>query len=111
MIATQPNECRCATTHVQHVVQVPPCCPVSGNPQMGSTLSIAYTPAAVLLEVASLQKYINSYQGGRGAVRSMEGMIQAITKDCADTLGVGVEVTTDLYIAPAQRLRVTCGHG
>jgi hypothetical protein len=51
---------------------------------------------------------VDSYKGGRGEVRSMEGCIQAIAQACADTVAVYVIVTTDLYIAPAQGMKLKC---
>jgi len=67
-----------------------------------------YDPGEVILEVASLRAFIDSYQGGRGEVRSMEGMIQEITQACADVLNVYVRVEADLYIKPFQRMFLKC---
>lgn len=110
-LQTQPNERRCASTQEAHKLQLPVCCPRSYNPRPGSSILIKYTPADIVLEVASLHAYIASYQGGRGEVRSMEGMIQAITKDCADVLGVPVEVSATLDLSPSQTMYLTCQHG
>jgi hypothetical protein len=60
------------------------------------------------LEVAALRNYIDSYQDGRGNVRSMEGMIQQIAQDCADAAQVEVTVNADLQIAPNQRMHLMC---
>jgi NADPH-dependent 7-cyano-7-deazaguanine reductase QueF len=108
MIKTQPNEARCDRTMVMHELQLPKCCPRSGNPFPGSWVQISYRPEKLLLEVASLKEYIASYVGGRGDVRSMEGMIQNITQDCANTLRCEVEATADLKIEPEQRMLVMC---
>jgi NADPH-dependent 7-cyano-7-deazaguanine reductase QueF len=93
---------------VMHELQLPKCCPRSGNPFPGSFIQISYRPDKLILEVASLKEYIASYVGGRGDVRSMEGMIQNITQDCANTVRCSVEVTADLKIEPEQRLLVMC---
>jgi len=76
-ILTVPNETRCAFTTEVHELPIESCCPVSYNPQPGSFIAITYEPADKILEVASLRRYVDSYRGGRGSVRSMEGMIQA----------------------------------
>lgn len=107
-LLTQPNEKRCDTMEETHVLPLNPACPISGNPQNGSTLEITYTPAAHLLEVESLRSYVDSYTGGRGDIRSMEAMIQAITADAAKVLGVSVESRADLNIRPNQRMRLKC---
>jgi NADPH-dependent 7-cyano-7-deazaguanine reductase QueF len=108
MIKTQPNERRCHHTEEEHRLDLPECCPISKNPRPGSSITIQYAPVDLFLEVASLKAYIDSYQGGRGDVRSMEGMIQAIAQDCADTVRARVTARADLVIEPSQRMVVTC---
>jgi NADPH-dependent 7-cyano-7-deazaguanine reductase QueF len=107
-LKTQPNEARCACTQVTHTLSLPACCPVSQNPQPGSTLEIKYIPHLYLLEVQALRDYIDSYQGGRGDVRSMEGMIQAIAQDCANCIRMEVSVIAQLVLLPAQSMTVDC---
>jgi len=92
-----------------HTLPLSPACPISGNPQAGSTVAITYTPADYLLEVESLRAYVDSYTGGRGEIRSMEGMIQAIAQDAANVLGVSVEVVAALNIRPNQTMHLQCG--
>ena len=108
MIDTQPNERRCATMTETHILDLPECCPVSKNPRPGSTIEITYTPGRCYLEVASLKKYIGTYRGGRGEVRSMEGMIQAIAQDCANAVGRRVDVEAKLNLVPEQRMILRC---
>lgn len=60
------------------------------------------------LEVASLRAYVDSYIGGRGDVRSMEGMIQQIAQDCANAAESRVTCRASLNIAPNQSMRVRC---
>jgi NADPH-dependent 7-cyano-7-deazaguanine reductase QueF len=91
-----------------HILPLTPACPISGNPQAGSTVSIIYTPGNLLLEVESLRAYVDSYTGGKGDIRSMEGMIQAITTDAANILQVPVEVRADLNIRPNQKMLLKC---
>jgi NADPH-dependent 7-cyano-7-deazaguanine reductase QueF len=108
MIDTQPNERLCAHIHSEHTLDLPACCPVSQNPWPGSSVTIRYTPVDVFLEVASLKRYIDSYVGGKGSVRSMEGMIQAIAQDCADVVRAEVEAVARLHIAPEQQMTLAC---
>jgi NADPH-dependent 7-cyano-7-deazaguanine reductase QueF len=108
MIDTQPNERLCAHIESEHILGLPACCPISKNPGPGSTIAIRYTPVDTFLEVASLKRYIDSYVGGKGAVRSMEGMIQAIAQDCSDVVRVEVEVLARLNIAPEQQMTLVC---
>lgn len=107
-LQTQPNENRCATTHVNHAISIPPCCPISGNPLKGSLLEICYSPIKFVLEVEALRQYVDSYKGGRGDVRSMEGMIQNICQDSADCVAVPVRVKARLNLRPNQQMTVDC---
>jgi NADPH-dependent 7-cyano-7-deazaguanine reductase QueF len=103
-LLTQPNEHPEIKLYEQHIVKLPACCPVSGNPQAGSTITISYTPAACFLEVYSLQKFVNSFVGGREGVRDMEGMVQVIAHETAKALGVTVKVRADLNLQNEQRM-------
>jgi NADPH-dependent 7-cyano-7-deazaguanine reductase QueF len=107
-LGTVPNEKRCLWTKETHYLDIPPCCPVSGNPIPLSTLTITYEPQDLILEVASLRAYINSFQNGRGAVRSMEGMIQTIAQDAANALRIYVKVKATLTIKPHQTMILKC---
>jgi NADPH-dependent 7-cyano-7-deazaguanine reductase QueF len=81
---------------------------VSGNPKAGSCLSIRYEPNDRLLEVAALRAYVDSYTGGLGDIRSMEGMVQQITQDCADAIQTLCYVRADLVIEPNQKMILEC---
>lgn len=107
-LVKQKNERRCKSTTVTHHLPLPQCCPISGNPQPGSSISITYEPDHSMLEVASLVGYIDSYKGGRGEVRSMEGMIQSIAQDCANCVEVKVVAFAELIIYPGQSMAVEC---
>lgn len=106
MIKTQPNEKRAGRMVEEHEFEIPPCCPITKNPQPGSFISIRYVPASVILEVQSLHDYIREYIGGRLDVRSMEGMIQQIATDCAAALTVKVTVKARLVILPLQKMKL-----
>jgi hypothetical protein len=107
-LKTQPNEKRCHTMQETHVLALAPCCPVSGNPLEGSEIEISYRVNDKILEVAALRAYVDSYIGGRGDVRSMEGMCQQITQDCANAVGTCVHTRAVLNIEPGQRMIVEC---
>jgi NADPH-dependent 7-cyano-7-deazaguanine reductase QueF len=107
-LRVQPNEHRCAFTEHEHRLEISNICPVTGNPNHGSRIYISYKGYKGFLEVASLRRFVDSYRGGKGEVRSMEGMLQEIAQSCADVLGVDVKLVGDLIISPAQNLKVTC---
>lgn len=107
-IKTQPNERRCGEMVERHQFPLPQCCPITKNPQPGSHLKIKYRPQKLLLEVQSLSDYIMEYIGGRLDVRSMEGMVQNISQDCANAVGVRVKVKAILILNPPQLMRLHC---
>lgn len=107
-LATVPNEQRCLWTKETHYLELPSCCPVSGNPIPLSTVKIIYEPNKVILEVESLRAYIDSFKGGRGEVRSMEGMIQTIAQDAANVLGVYVKLKARLSLKGHQTMFLKC---
>lgn len=107
-LKVQPNEHRCRVTKETHILPLKPCCPISGNPKEGSEVSIEYRANEHFLEVASLREYVDSYVGGRGDVRSMEGMIQQIAQDCSNAVQTSVHVQARLVIDPNQRMLIEC---
>lgn len=107
-LKTQPNEHLCRSMRESHILAIPPCCPYSGNPLDGSTIKITYSPLDHVLEVAALRAFVDSYKGGKGKIRSMEGMIQSITQECANAVKVCVEVVAILKIAPSQEMILEC---
>jgi len=107
-LLTQPNENRCFDMVEVHILPLSPACPYSGNPKEGSKIKIVYKPASCILEVTSLREYVDSYKGGKGDIRSMEGMIQQITQDCANAARVGIELTAELIIEPNQEMKLIC---
>lgn len=106
----QPNEKRCRDMEESHILSIENCCPVSRNPQKGSKITITYSPVDSLLEVAALKVYIDSYIGGKGEIRSMEGMIQNIANECSQILQTPVVVKAQLFINPDQEMHLTCKH-
>lgn len=112
MIGVQPNM-NSVFTRSCHLFDLPRMCPVSGNPQPGSTIEVWYTASAWFLEIETLGEYISSYIGGRPTangklIRDMEQTIQQIAQDCAASVDVPVVVVARLKIAddPDGRTRV-----
>lgn len=103
MIGTQPNYHPELPTESAHRFDLPRMCPVSGNPQPGSVLTVRYVAREWFLEIETLGAYIESYIGGRpmsrDLIRDMEQTIQQIAIDCAASVGVPVVVVADLKIA------------
>lgn len=107
-ILTQINEKRCLHTYESHSLDLPVCCPISHNPRPGSRITISYIPGDSFIEVASLKRYIDSYIGGKGEIRSMEGMLQQIAQDCSNAIKATVKIVAELVILPNQQVRIQC---
>lgn len=96
----------------EHTLEIPPCCPVSKNPQLGSTLTIRYRPQGCSLEVGSLFAYVHQFRGGlydeqgKLVVRDMEGMLLRIAQDCSQALQTQVRLIANLNIVPKQVVRI-----
>jgi hypothetical protein len=96
----------------EHILDVPPCCPVSKNPRPGSTITIRYNPIGKSLEIASLIAYLHSFKGGlyddsgNLVVRDMEGMLLRISHDCQALLEVPVHVEANLELLPRQKMQL-----
>lgn len=112
MIGAQPNYHPKIITESEHRFDLPRMCPVSGNPQPGSVLTVRYVARDWFLEIETLGAYIESYVGGRSIgrdlIRDMEQTVQQIALDCAASVEVQVVVVADLKIAddPGERARV-----
>ena len=77
-------------TRQEHIVTLPPLCPVTGNPEAGE-LAISYVPNGKLLEVYALSDYIAGFVGNK-EVRDIEHLTEVVARDCAEVLGVAVQV-------------------
>ena len=88
-------------------VQVPPLCPKTGNPIVGSALTITYIPNEELLEFYSLNEYVASYIGSN-EVRDLEQFAQVVARDCHEALGVKVTVTGKFILNIGQTLICEC---
>ena len=84
-------------TDVKHILQLPILCQASQNPKAGSTVSISYIADLVLLELFSLEKYIQAFIGHK-TVRDLEYFTQAIALECQHALKVEVTVQSDIIL-------------
>lgn len=108
IIATQPNTFPDVALFQRHILPLPSCCPVSGNPQPGSEITIVYRATEKFLEVYSLRKYIDSYIDGHpSGVRDMEGMIQQIAQDCSIAVKTYVRVDATIILQNKDRMHLT----
>ncbi|GAB4124400.1 MAG: hypothetical protein Fur005_34190 [Roseiflexaceae bacterium] len=86
-------------------------CPISGEPQTGSTLRISYQAAALLLETRALRRYLASFAGENPhGVRDLEEAAQRIALDCANAVGVAVTVSADYRLAQGSMLVQVVAH-
>ncbi len=107
-LTVMPNHMPHVELVERHVLPLPQCCPVSGNPQSGSTISIIYKPNKAFLEVYHLQAYLNKFVGGfldnATFIRDMEQLVQKVALDCANSLSVQVNVNAKLFLQNSQKM-------
>ena len=93
LLETIPNTAPQLTTRVKLAFPFAGLCPVSGEPQPGSTLSISYEAGNVLLETKALRRYLETFAGdNQHGVRDLEQAVQRIAQECANALTVAVTV-------------------
>lgn len=74
-------------------------CPISGEPQPGSTITISYTAGAMLLETKALRQYLASFSGeNEYSVRDLEEAAQVIAQQCANVLQVRVGINAQYHL-------------
>ena len=94
LLATIPNGYPALTTRVRLTYPFAQLCPISGEPQPGSTITISYNAGALLLETKALRQYLASFAGENPyGVRDLEQAAQVIAQACADLLGIRVDVS------------------
>ena len=94
-------------TKQTHEVDIPPLCPKTGNPIMGSTLTITYIPEEFMLEVYSLGEYVAAFIGSN-EVRDIELLTQVVARDCHSALGVQVSVVGKFILNIGQTVICEC---
>jgi NADPH-dependent 7-cyano-7-deazaguanine reductase QueF len=107
IIKTVDNQNPAMSMAQRHIVNVPALCPITANPQPGSTLTVTYLPGAKLLELYSLTEYVHHFIGHK-TVRDIEHFAQVLAQDCADALGVSVCVRAHfvLHLDQIVKLRI-----
>jgi NADPH-dependent 7-cyano-7-deazaguanine reductase QueF len=91
MIETIPNNYPQLTMRVSLSHTFARLCPISGEPQPSSTITISYEAGACLLETKALRRYLKSFAGeNEYGVRDLEEAVQVIAQSCADVLAVQV---------------------
>ncbi|MEO7910275.1 MAG: hypothetical protein ABIV47_11560 [Roseiflexaceae bacterium] len=95
LLATIPNGYPALTMRVRLTYPFAQLCPVSGEPQPGSTITISYNAGTLLLETKALRQYLASFTGENPhGVRDLEEAAQVIAQQCADMLHTWVDVST-----------------
>lgn len=83
-------------TRIEHVLLLPVLCLVTQNPRAGSTLTLSYAAGESLLELFSLDTYIDGFIG-HATVRDMEYFVQTVAQDAADALGHEVRAQAEVW--------------
>ena len=92
---------------VEHVLTLPELCPATRNPKPGSTLTLSYAGGERLLELFSLDAYVDAFVG-HPVVRDMEFFVQTVAEDAANALGCPVTAAADVtYHRLRQGQRIT----
>jgi len=84
-------------TLVEHILYLPELCPATQNPAPGSTLTISYQAGEWLLELFSLDTYIDAFFA-HPVVRDMELFVQTVAQDAANAARVQVKVLADVRL-------------
>jgi 7-cyano-7-deazaguanine reductase len=94
LLATIANANPALTMRVRLTYPFTQLCPISGEPQPGSTITISYTAGALLLETKALRQYLASFAGENPhGVRDLEQAAQVIAQQCADILHTRVDLS------------------
>lgn len=74
-----------------HKVSLSDLCPMTGNPIQGSFVVISYAPVDKLLEIYSLNAYVNGFTGSQ-EVRDLEMLVKVVADACSQALEAPVTV-------------------
>jgi NADPH-dependent 7-cyano-7-deazaguanine reductase QueF len=75
-------------------------CPISGEPQPSSTVTISYAAGTLLLETKALRQYLASFAGENSyGVRDLEQAAQVIAQQCANILHTRVDVSALYHLS------------
>ena len=99
LLATIPNGYPALTMRVRLIYPFAQLCPISGEPQPGSTITISYTAGALLLETKALRQYLASFAGENPyGIRDLEEAAQVIAQACANMLHTSVQVHAEYHL-------------
>jgi 7-cyano-7-deazaguanine reductase len=99
LLATIPNGYPALNMRVRLTYPFAQLCPISGEPQPGSTISISYTAGALLLETKALRQYLAAFAGENPyGVRDLEQAAQVIAQQCADIARAAICVVAKYHL-------------
>ena len=99
LLATIPNGYPALIMRVRLTYPFAQLCPISGEPQPGSTITISYNAGALLLETKALRQYLASFVGQNPhGVRDLEQAAQVIAQECANMLHTNVHVHAEYLL-------------
>lgn len=109
-LAVLPNPDSAPYTQISITMPLPSLCPVSRNPQEGSSITITYIANRYLLEVYSIMAYLKTFtngkQDGDTFIREMEQTIQVIAQHAAAVLLADVEVVAHVVLQHGQTMTI-----
>jgi len=98
-LATIPNRYSALRMRVRMTYPFAQLCPISGEPQPGSMITISYNAGALLLEMKALRQYLASFAGDNvHGVRDLEEAAQVIAQQCANILQTRVHVNAEYHL-------------
>lgn len=80
-------------------------CPHSGMPLAGSSITVIYAPAAVILGLDSVARHLPTY--ATEAI-DVETVAQLLARDTSEALGVAVTVEAHYFLRDGIELWATC---
>ena len=106
LLMTIPNKYPTIPTHIRLTYPFAQLCPISGEPQPASTITISYDAGTCLLETKATRTYLASFAGeNRYGVRDLEEAAQLVAQHCADLLGIQVQVRA-YYLLQLEEMEV-----
>jgi NADPH-dependent 7-cyano-7-deazaguanine reductase QueF len=99
LLATIPNSYPALRMRVCLTYPFAQLCPISGEPQPNSAITISYNAGALLLEIKALRQYLASFVGENPhGVRDLEEATQVIAQQCANILHTSVHVYAKYHL-------------
>ena len=95
-------------TTVELITPYAGACPVSHEPQVGSTITVQYAPAERLLELHGVQEWLAPFATGDEAM-DLETLCQRLHTAAEAALAVSVTVRGDYILRNDLRMVVRCG--